>query len=194
MVELVDTRDLKSLDRNIVPVQVRPRVPQICIIMKVWIVATYKINELKRLKSNLNNQGFNYYLPKIRIKQHIASNFTEELLFPGYVFIHADKENYSKIKYTKGIKKVIQFSNIVAALDDKDINDIKKIEINSFKTPILQKIKIGQEAIIGDGPLKGSFITIASLPCKERVDIFIHILGRKRKVSALLNEINFKNN
>jgi hypothetical protein len=28
-VELVDTRDLKSLDRNIVPVQVRPRVPYI---------------------------------------------------------------------------------------------------------------------------------------------------------------------
>ena len=27
--ELVDTRDLKSLDRNIVPVQVRPRVPPI---------------------------------------------------------------------------------------------------------------------------------------------------------------------
>ena len=27
--ELVDTRDLKSLDRNIVPVQVRPRVPSI---------------------------------------------------------------------------------------------------------------------------------------------------------------------
>ena len=29
VVELVDTRDLKSLDRNIVPVQVRPRVPLI---------------------------------------------------------------------------------------------------------------------------------------------------------------------
>ena len=29
MVELVDTRDLKSLDRNIVPVQVRPRVPSL---------------------------------------------------------------------------------------------------------------------------------------------------------------------
>ena len=28
VVELVDTRDLKSLDRNIVPVQVRPRVPE----------------------------------------------------------------------------------------------------------------------------------------------------------------------
>ena len=29
VVELVDTRDLKSLDRNIVPVQVRPRVPHL---------------------------------------------------------------------------------------------------------------------------------------------------------------------
>ena len=29
VVELVDTRDLKSLDRNIVPVQVRPRVPRL---------------------------------------------------------------------------------------------------------------------------------------------------------------------
>ncbi len=27
VVKLVDTRDLKSLDRNIVPVQVRPRAP-----------------------------------------------------------------------------------------------------------------------------------------------------------------------
>ena len=29
VVELVDTRDLKSLDSNIVPVQVRPRVPSL---------------------------------------------------------------------------------------------------------------------------------------------------------------------
>ena len=35
VVELVDTRDLKSLDRNIVPVQVRPRVPH------TWIMYFY---------------------------------------------------------------------------------------------------------------------------------------------------------
>ena len=161
--------------------------------MKIWIVATYKINESKRLESNLNNQGFNYYIPKIRFKQHNTSNHSEELLFPGYIFIHTDNKNYSKIKYTKGIKKVLQFNNNTAALDDKDINEIKKIEMDSLDTPIVQKIYIGQEAIIINGALKGSFITIASLPCKERVDIFIHILGKKRKVSALINEINFKN-
>jgi len=49
VVELVDTRDLKSLDRNIVPVQVRPRVPPI--MKKNWLVATYKINEAKLEKN-----------------------------------------------------------------------------------------------------------------------------------------------
>ena len=33
---------------------------------------------------------------------------------------------------------------------------------------------------MSEGPLKGSFITIASLPNKDR-NIFIHILGKKRK-------------
>ena len=67
MVELVDTRDLKSLDRNIVPVQVRPRVPPI--MKKNWLVATYKINEVRRVESNLLNQKFDYYLPKITTKK-----------------------------------------------------------------------------------------------------------------------------
>ena len=43
---------------------------------------------------------------------------------------------------------------------------------------------------MSDGPFKGSIITIASLPEKERVNIFIDILGSKRKASAPLNEIN----
>ena len=71
MVELVDTRDLKSLDRNIVPVQVRPRVPHIY--EKKWLIASYKTNEVKRVESNLLNQNFDYYLPKITIKK-INSN------------------------------------------------------------------------------------------------------------------------
>ena len=48
VVELVDTRDLKSLDRNIVPVQVRPRVPHIMIKVNVtnivhWSDRTFSI-------------------------------------------------------------------------------------------------------------------------------------------------------
>ena len=50
--------------------------------MKVWMVATYKINELKRLQENLHNQNFDYYNPKIIAKKRNLSA-KEESLFPG---------------------------------------------------------------------------------------------------------------
>ena len=156
--------------------------------MKVWMVATYKNNELKRLIDNLQNQDLEYYHPKINTKKY---NLTpkEEPLFPGYIFIYSRIKNYSKIKYTRGISKVIRFNNNIATLEDDEIFELKKIESESFSKPIIQKIFVGQEAIISEGPLKGSLISIASLPNKERVNIFIYILGKKRRVTASLNEI-----
>ena len=76
--------------------------------MKVWMVATYKANELNRLIENLQNQDLEYYHPKINTKKY---NLTpkEEPLFPGYIFIHSSIENYSKNKIHRGISKVIRF-------------------------------------------------------------------------------------
>ena len=48
VVELVDTRDLKSLDRNIVPVQVRPRVP-----LKVSYINKYFKSIFKKKSSEV---------------------------------------------------------------------------------------------------------------------------------------------
>ena len=92
VVELVDTRDLKSLDRNIVPVQVRPRVPFIIILtMKVWMVATYKANELNRLKDNLQNQDLEYYHPKINTKKYNLTPKEEPLFHNIFLFIQVLK-------------------------------------------------------------------------------------------------------
>ena len=156
--------------------------------MKVWMVATYKTNELKRLKENLTNQNLEHYLPRIFIKKNNLP-LVEELLFPGYIFVYACKNSYQKIRFTKGIKKVISFNKNIAILEEYEIAELKKIEEESISKPVSQKISVGQEAILSDGPLKGSFITIASLPHKDRVNILIHILGKKRKITVPLIEI-----
>jgi transcription antitermination factor NusG len=156
--------------------------------MKVWMTATYKINELKKLKYNLQNQDLEYYHPRVNTKKNNLVP-KEEPLFPGYIFIYSEIENYSKIKYTRGISEVIRFNNNIAILEDNEINELKKIESESFLKPITQKIFVGQEGAISEGPFKGSFVTIASLPYKDRVNIFLHILGKKRKVTAFLDEI-----
>lgn len=157
--------------------------------MKVWMVATYKINELKRLQDNLKNQAFEYYNPKIKVR-NLNLSPKEEPLFPGYIFINANPEYYQKIKYTKGITEVIRFNKSIAILHNNEINELKKIEDHSFAEPFIQKIFVGQEATMSKGPFKGSLITIASLPKNDRVNIFLHILGTKRKIMTPLKEIN----
>ena len=187
--ELVDTRDLKSLDRNIVPVQVRPRVP--CNNMKKkWLVALYKINEVKRLEKNLLNQNFNYYLPKITTKK-INSKSKKEILFPGYIFVNTNFENYSTLKYTVGIKNILKFGNRISCISHEDIKNMQMIEEGSKIDPIPSKIQLGQDVFIVSGSLKGNMVKICSLPSKERVGVFLNFLGATRRVNIPESDINF---
>ena len=188
MVELVDTRDLKSLDRNIVPVQVRPRVPHV--MKKFWLVATYKINQVRRLENNLSNQKFDYYLPKITtIKTN--SNPKEELLFPGYIFVNTGFENYSVLKYTLGIKNIIKFGNKISYITYEDIKNMQIAAETSRIDPLTPKIQIGQDALITSGSLKGNMVKICSLPSKERVEVFLTFLGSMRRVTISENDLIF---
>lgn len=187
--ELVDTRDLKSLDRNIVPVQVRPRVP-LSIMKKKWLIASYKSNEVKRVEGNLLNQNFDYYLPKITIKK-INSSPKEEVLFPGYIFIHTNPENYSVLKYTKGIKNIIRFGDCISCISNKDIKYMQEAEDSSKLDPVVPKLFIGDDVLISKGSLKGSIVKICSLPSRERVSVLLTFLGSIRKVTISIKDIAF---
>ena len=189
MVELVDTRDLKSLDRDIVPVQVRPRVPQ-SIMKKKWLVASYKSNEANRVERNLLNQNFSYYLPKIIIKK-INSNLKEEILFPGYIFVNTNFENYSALKYTKGIRNIIKFGNNISSISDEAIEAMKTIEKTSKIDPVASQLQIGQDVIIANGSLAGSIVKVCSLSSKQRVSVLLSFLGSVRRVIISKNDLIF---
>ena len=188
MVELVDTRDLKSLDRNIVPVQVRPRVPHI--MKKNWLVATYKINEVRRVESNLLNQKFDYFLPKITTKK-INSNPKVEVLFPGYIFVNTSFENYSALKYTMGIRKIIKFGDNISCISDEEIEAMQTAEETSKIDPVASQIQIGQEAMIAKGSLAGNVVKVCSLPSKERVGVLLSFLGCVRRVTIPEKDLIF---
>tara|TARA_B100000989_G_C19392622_1_gene406389 strand:- start:303 stop:779 length:477 start_codon:yes stop_codon:yes gene_type:complete len=158
--------------------------------MKYWLVATYKINETKRAESNLSNQKIDYYLPKIKVK-NLNSNLSEEVLFPGYIFINTKLEDYSIIKYTKGIKKILKFGKYIPCLTNNEIKSIQSIEKLSKSKPISSKIKIGQEAFVSGGPFKGTLVKISSLPSRDRIEVLLNILGSSRRVNLLKKDILF---
>jgi len=158
--------------------------------MKNWLVATYKINEVKRLEYNLSNQNFDYYLPKITTKK-INFKPREELLFPGYIFVNTICDNYSALKYTRGIKNIIKFGDSISFISDEEIIAMQMAEKTSKIDPISSKIQIGQDALISKGSLKGSIVKICSLSSKERVSVFLSFLGSSRKVSISEKDLIF---
>ena len=158
--------------------------------MKNWFVATYKINEIEKAERNLSNQNFDYYLPKMKIKKS-DTNLKEEVLFPGYIFINTRLEDYSLIKYTKGIKKVVKFGRSIPCLTDNEIKSIQSIEKLSYLEPITPTINIGQEAVVADGPFKGTSVKICSLPSKNRIEVLLTFLGSLRRVNILNKDLVF---
>ena len=148
---------------------------------KNWLVATYKINDLKKVESNLLNQKFDYYLPKITTKK-INSNPKVEVLFPGYIFINTSFENYSALKYTAGIRKIIKFGDNISCISDEEIEAMQMAEETSKIDPVVSQIKIGQDVIIAKGSLAGSIAKVCSLSSKERVGILLSFLGSMRRV------------
>jgi len=157
---------------------------------KNWIIASYKINAAKRVEINLLNQKFEYYLPKI-ISKNINSSPKLEALFPGYIFVNTNYENYSALKYTMAIKSIVKFGENIAYLSNEDIKAMEMVEQASKLDPVASQIKIGQEATIKEGCFKGSMVKICSLPAKDRVDVLFTFLGSMRRVNILKKDLIF---
>lgn len=157
--------------------------------MKYWLVATYKINEINRVEANLLNQNFNYYLPKIVTKK-INSCSKEEVMFPGYIFIQSHIDNFSSLKYTKGIKKIIKFGKNISFMTDDEIRSINKLEESSRLEPLISEPHIGQEVMIKNGSLKGNLAKICSLPSKKRIGVLLYFLGSMRRI--IISEENLE--
>ena len=158
--------------------------------MKHWIVATYKINEIKKVESNLSNQNFDYYLPRI-IFEKTNSKIKEEVLFPGYIFINTSFENCLPISNTIGIKDIIKFGNYIPSLTDNHIKSIKAIVESSKLNPKVEKIEIGQEAFITSGPLRGNLVKVCSFPSRKRVGVLLNILGSLKKINISQKILKF---
>jgi transcription antitermination factor NusG len=157
---------------------------------KNWLIAEYKSNQVKRVERNLLIQEFEYYLPKITIKKNNL-NPVKEILFPGYIFVHSSPEDYIAIKYTKGIKNIIQFGKSISYISIDEIQSMQMAEEKSKKNPICPQIQIGQDAFISEGSLKGSMVKICSLPSKERVDVLFTFLGSLRRATIPTKDLSF---
>ena len=148
-----------------------------------WFLIYTKAKEEHRAKTNLENQGFQIFLPMLAFaKMNQSKSTTLEAMFPRYLFIkiNLERDNWTHIKSTRGVSHLVVFGHklaevprqVVAFLKTRvDDNDIVKQKVTR------QEFQKGDKLVIKKGVLKGKEATFLSKTGKERVRILLKLMN-----------------
>jgi len=148
--------------------------------MKNWYLIKTKSRQENVAIKNLENQKYSTYCPTVTIKnKHIV-------LFPGYLFIHLDKEreSWSPIRSTKGVVNFVRFGLNFAQVPDSVIKFLKANElINKEKFNNFNRLMLGDKIQITDGVFKNCVAIFKSSKPQDRVLLLMNILGQQQSIT-----------
>lgn len=159
--------------------------------MEDWFVLNTKPKKEFQVEKLFQEGGFKVYNPK-----YIQDNKIFPF-FSGYEFIYFNHPGeYKKVKYTRGVKRIVGNVQGPIPVQEKIIEEIKKREINGF----IELDKYGSEPEAGDevqimeGAMKGlKGVFKKELTPKERAVVLLnyvsyqgHIIIEKKKLKKVL--------
>ena len=163
---------------------------------KIWLVAQIKRNSCELATRNLERQGFETFLPKIKATIKKDNKFFDKvvLLFPGYIFvgIGQKRSDWIKINSTYGVSKLLTFNNKPSEVPLELIMAIKNRYGENFDPIINEKLKKDDKIKFNNGPFVDLVGHIERVDPKKRIYILLEVMGGHRKLEINLKEkINF---
>ena len=165
-------------------------------LVKKWLVAQIKPNSYDLAVRNLERQGFETFLPKMKVTIRKENRFIykEVYVFLGYMFVGVDAQscNWTKINNTYGVSKLLVFNNkpseiahnLIMALKNRYEPKIAHSPKETFEKGDLIKFK--------RGPFLDLIARIENASDKSRIYVLLEVMGGYRKLKLNLNEkINF---
>jgi len=165
--------------------------------MKYWHLLMTKPREDERAESHLLNQDYELFRPMIRqfkIQGGKQVAVTEPL-FPRYLFIRLDDVlgNWSKIRSTRGVARMVRFTDMPAKVPDSLIEELRSqcIEDNIIDTTkdrpfVFEK---GDEIEITEGSFRGLKAIIKAQVAEDRVLLLLNLLGKEQELEISLNQV-----
>ena len=94
-----------------------------------WLLIYTKARQEKRAKKNLENQGYEIFLPMIVYESESQNKpATMETMFPRYLFvkINTEKDNWINIKSTRGVSHLVTFGQRTGKVPNEVIAFLQK--------------------------------------------------------------------
>ncbi len=165
--------------------------------MSHWHLIHTKIRQERVAHDNLAQQGFECFLPLIRMEKlrRGALQVAQEALFPRYLFIRLDtgpaSPSWAPIRSTVGVSRLVTFGQIPAKVDDDLISSLR---IQSESTDLQQRhFTTGEAVEVTEGPFVGLQAFYQMADADGRVMVLLNILSKNVQLAVLpssLRKIN----
>jgi transcriptional antiterminator RfaH len=156
-----------------------------------WFVIQAKPGQLFKAQAELEQQGFETYLPLMKTEEVKKGKRVEveSPLFPGYLFIFLSKEesNWRPIRSTRGVAKLISFGNEPAIVPMDVVNAIRT-QLRNIDAE--QQFSKDDKVSISDGPFKDLQAVFVEYDGEKRAFVLLKLLGRWQKMSVELSAIS----
>ena len=153
-----------------------------------WFILQFKPNSHHQAIKNLNQQGFETFLPLHDITLRKASRFTttSQPLFPGYMFITFDRtgSKWHKINSTYGVSRLVTFNSILKPIPTTFINSLMMRYDLSGKLLPVKKLEKGDQVKVLKGPFSNFIATVETYESDQRIWILLDLMGRKTKIQT----------
>lgn len=153
---------------------------------KKWFIAQIKPNSYKAATQNLERQGFETFLPKMKTTQRQNNKFLIKnvYVFPGYMFVCFDPDiiTWTKINNTYGVSKILTFNKKPSEISSDLILELKtRYEIN--KNPNQkEKLKKGDSIKFYTGPFSDLIAKVESVDENNRVWVLLEAMGGYKRL------------
>ena len=149
--------------------------------LRLWYVIHTKPGDENRVGTNLQNQEIEAFLPLLETYQYRNGRMIPKIkpLFPNYLFARLDLElHYYKVKWTRGVNKILGSGNEPVPISAKVIQTIKEWSGKDNLVKLEDELKDGDMVQVNSGPfksLRGVFQKMMS--SKGRVRILLNLIG-----------------
>jgi transcriptional antiterminator RfaH len=144
-----------------------------------YVIQTKPCNEY-RVENNLTGQEIETFLPLLEVFQDCHGKIAQKIkpLFPNYLFANLDMHaHYYKVKWTRGVSKILGAGNEPIPISEKVIQTIKaRMGENKF-------VKLDE------GLEEGNIVQFTSGPFKDLLGVFDKKMSDGKRVRILLTLI-----
>jgi len=149
--------------------------------LRLWYVIQTKLGNESRVEINLSNQGIETFLPRYKSYQYLQEGMIQKIkpLFPNYLFAKLDLNlHYCKVKWTRGVSKVLGFGNGPIPISEKVVKTIKNRIGKDNLVKLEEEWKEGDIVQIASGHFKGLMgVFQKRMSDKGRARILLSMLG-----------------